>query len=108
MLDRASIERLSRTPEKNAPILNVALAEEGTAEVLVALARSPAVGPDALEVIDERIRRDGADVGRDPESVGDGFTPVDQELDRMLIAHARASDATRDAVLTRHADDEFF
>ena len=27
MLDRASIERLSKTPEKNAPMLNVALAD---------------------------------------------------------------------------------
>ncbi len=108
MLDRASIERLSRAPDKNAPILNVALAEEGTAEVLIALARSPAVGPDALEVIGERIARDGGDVGRDPDNVGDGFTPVDGELDRLLIAHPRSSDSTRDAVLDRNADDSFF
>src|SRR5690349_943761 len=51
MLDRASIERLARTPEKNAPLLNVALAEEGAAAVLLALARSTAVGPEALAII---------------------------------------------------------
>jgi hypothetical protein len=108
MLDRASIERLSRAPERNAPILNVALAEEGTSEVLLTLARCAAVGPEALAAIEERVARDGPEVGRDLDGKGDAFTPVDDALDRLLVVHASASDATRDAVLARHGDDAFF
>lgn len=109
MLDRASIERLSKSPEKNAPMLNVALAEEGTAEVLLALARSTAVGPEALAVIAERITKEGADVGRDPEAQGeDVFVSPAEDLDRLLIAHTNAPDAVRDAVLSRHPGDAFF
>jgi hypothetical protein len=55
MLDRQTLEHLSRAPEKNAPMLNVALAEEGTAEALLSLARAHAVGPEALAVIAERV-----------------------------------------------------
>jgi hypothetical protein len=109
MLDRASIERLSRSPEKNAPMLNVALAEEGTAAVLLALARSAAVGPEALAVIADRIARDGADVGRDPDAQGeDVFVSPAEDLDRLLVAHIHAPDAVRDAVLGRHPNDPFF
>jgi hypothetical protein len=109
MLDRASIERLSRAPEKNAPMLNVALAEEGTAEVLLSLARSAAVGPEALSVIGERIVEEGAKVGRDPEAPADE-EPVSAlgELDRLLIVHPHAPDGVRDAVLGRHEDEAFF
>jgi hypothetical protein len=108
MLDRASIERLSRAPEKNAPILNVALAEEGTAPVLLALARSPALGPEALEVLAQRVAGEGADVGRDPAAPGDEFIPIAEELDRLLVAHPGAPDAVRDAVLYRHESDAYF
>lgn len=107
MLDRASIERLSKTPEKNAPMLNVALAEEGPAPVLLALARSAAVGPEALAVIEARIEAEGAEVGRDPEAP-DGFASPLGELERLLVAHPRASDDVRDALLARHASDPFF
>ena len=109
MLDRATIERLSKTPEKNAPMLNVALAEEGTAPVLLALARSHAVGPEALGVIADRVTHEGADVGRDPDAAAD--EPVERvagELDRLLISHPRAPSAARDVVLGRHDDDTFF
>ena len=71
MLDRASIDRLARTPEKNAPLLNVALAEEGAAPVLLALARSIAVGPEALAVIGQRIIDEGEAVGKDPATPAD-------------------------------------
>src|SRR5690242_11581491 len=103
MLDRATIDRLSRAPEKNAPLLNVALAEEGTAPALLSLARSPAVGPEALLVIAERVGREGADVGRDRDAPAEEHVPVAGELDRLLIAHPRAPDAVRDGVLERHA-----
>jgi len=109
MLDRASLERLSRTPEKNAPLLNVALAEEGPAAVLLALARSSAVGPEAIEVIVGRIAAEGADVGRDRQAGPDeAFVSPAPELDRLLVAHPRASGTARDAILGRHADDPFF
>jgi hypothetical protein len=108
MLDRASIDRLARTPEKNAPLLNVALAEEGTAPVLLALARSIAVGPEALAVIGQRMADEGDAVGKDPATPADEFVPVAGELDRLLIAHPRAPDALRDAILGRHPRDAFF
>ncbi len=108
MLDRASIERLSRTPEKNAPLLNVALAEEGTAKVLLALARSTAVGPEALAIIGQRIVDEGEAVGKDPATPVEELVPIAGELDRLLIAHPRAPDAVRDAILSRHPRDAFF
>lgn len=108
MLDRASIERLSRTPEKNAPLLNVALAEEGTAQVLLALARSTAVGPEALAVIAQRIESEGDAVGKDPAAPAEEVVSIASELDRLLIAHPRAPDAARDAILARHPRDAFF
>jgi hypothetical protein len=107
MLDKATIDRLSRAPEKNAPLLNVALAEEGTADVLLALARSRAVGAEALGVIADRVAKEGADVGRDRQTPADEHVSVAPELDALLVAHGHASDAVRDAVLARHAGDAF-
>ena len=108
MLDRATLDRLSRAPEKNAPLLNVALAEEGLAAVLLSLARSPAVGPEALAVIAERLAREGAEVGRDRDAPAEDFISVAPELDRLLVAHPRAPDEVRDVILTRHAGEAFF
>lgn len=109
MLDRATIERLSQSPEKNAPMLNVALAEEGGAGVLLALARSHAVGPEAVEVIGGRIEAEGADVGRDREAKADEhFVSLAPELDRLLVAHPNASGRVLDGILSRHQDDAFF
>ncbi|MEJ7733207.1 MAG: hypothetical protein WKG00_28935 [Polyangiaceae bacterium] len=109
MLDRATLEKLSRTPEKNAPTLNVALAEEGVASVLLSLARSPAVGPEALAVLDARIAGEGAAVGCDAAAPADeAFERVDGELDRLLAAHPRAADDTRDAVMARHPGEAWF
>lgn len=109
MLDRATIERLSRTPEKNAPMLNVALAEEGLAFVLLSLARSHAVGPEAVEVISARILREGADVGRDREAPADEhFVSALDELDRLLVAHPNASGEVLDAIVARRAHEPFF
>ncbi len=108
MLDRVTIERLSRAPEKNAPQLNVALAEEGAAPVLLALARSPALGAEAIAVIADRLAREGADVGRDREPQAEPHVSVAGDLDRLLVAHPRSPDAVRDAVLARHGGDTFF
>lgn len=108
MLDRATIERLSRSPEKNAPVLNVALAEEGTAPVLVSLAGSPAVGPEALAVIGQRIVQEGTEVGFDRDAPPEEFVSVATELDRLLIAHLRTPDDVRDEVLARHPREAFF
>lgn len=106
MLDRATIEQLARAPEQNAPPLNVALAEEGAAGVLLSLARSPALGAEALAVIAARVLREGAAVGRDPEARAPGDAAT--ELDRLLVAHENAPDAVRDAVLARHAAEAAF
>src|SRR5262245_9017339 len=109
MLDPATIERLSRAPERNAPMLNVALAEEGHAEVLLSLARCAAVGPEALAVIGARIEHSGQDVGRDPEAKPDEpFEPIADELDRLLAIHPGAPYDLRDALVGRHATDPFF
>ncbi|MFO0758866.1 MAG: hypothetical protein U0359_20405 [Byssovorax sp.] len=109
MLDRQTLEHLARAPEKNAPMLNVALAEEGTAEALLSLARAHGVGPEALAVIAERVAKEGAAVGRDPKAPADEGAPsAAPELDRLLILHPRSPDAVRDAVLARHEDEAFF
>jgi hypothetical protein len=109
MLDRATIERLGRTPEKNAPMLNVALAEEGLASVLLALARSPAVGPEAIAVIGARIASEGEDVGRDRDAPADEhFVSQAGELDRLLVAHPNAPGDVLDAVAARHPDEPYF
>src|SRR5262249_56546777 len=89
-------------------MLNVALAEEGTAPVLVALTRSPAVGPEALAVIGERIAQEGTEVGFDREAPPEEFVSVAADLDRLLIAHPNAPDRVRDAVLGRHPRDAYF
>jgi hypothetical protein len=106
MLDRATVERLAAAPELNAPPLNVALAEEGSAGVLLALARAPSLGAEALAVIAARVLREGAAVGRDPEARPSSEAAT--ELDRLLVAHANAPDEVRDAVLARHAEEAPF
>src|SRR4051794_17946808 len=102
MLDRASLDSLSRSPEKNAPMLNVALAEEGYATVLLALARSRAVGPEAIEVISSRIESEREDVGRDRDAPDDAhFLSPLPELERLLIAHPSASGRVLETIVAR-------
>ncbi len=122
MLDRASLRTLVRDPERNDPILNVALAEEGDIVVLLALADSSATGPEALAKIQERIEREGERVGHEEEpAVEDprrrGSVRPDEakpapsnglELDAKLVVHPRADASVRDSVLARHVDDAFF
>jgi hypothetical protein len=120
MLDRASLHALARCPEQNDPILNVALAEEGDIEVLLALAESQAVRPEALARIGERIRAEGERVGAtgDPEVDEDSprasrraepAPPSNAlELDRRLLLHPRSDDELRDVIVERHEDDPFF
>src|SRR5260221_575418 len=59
MLDPASIERLAEFPEQNDPLLNVALAEEGGGDVLLALARCSQLGAEALDIIAARVEHEG-------------------------------------------------
>ena len=108
MLDRATIDRLSRAPEKNAQALNVALAEEGRSDVLLSLARSPSLGPEALAVLAARVAAEGDAVGRAPPVHPEDHVPVTADLDRLLVAHPRAPGDVRDAVLSRHPADPFF
>jgi hypothetical protein len=122
MLDRASLHTLARHPERNDPILNVALAEEGDIVVLVALADSSATGPEALSKIQGRIEREGERVGQEEEPAAEdnrrrgSIRPDEDEkppsngltLDAKLIVHPRADAEVRDSVLARHADDAFF
>jgi hypothetical protein len=122
MLDRASLRTLARHPERNDPILNVALAEEGDIVVLLLLAESSATGPEALSKIQGRIEREGERVGHEDEpaaednrrrgsvraedrepDLSNGFT-----LDTKLVVHPRTDAEVRDAVLARHVEDAFF
>jgi hypothetical protein len=104
MLDPASLERLSEFPERNDALLNLALAEEGGAGVLLSLARCAGVGAAALDVIAERVVRDRESLGGEDERE----VPAWIELERRLIAHPNAARAMRDELLAKHADDPFF
>jgi hypothetical protein len=105
MLDPASIEKLAEAPEQNDPLLNVALAEEGGTGVLLALVNCQSLGAEALDVIADRIAREG-----------DALVPADEganapptvELEQKIIAHPNAPAAVRDATLARHSDEPFF
>ncbi len=107
MLDRATLDRLAKTPEANAPMVNVALAEEGSADVLLALATSAAVGPEALAVIALRIEAEGDLVGRTADEA-EPLASVVEALDRRLVVHRNTPGHERDQVLARHADEAFF
>ena len=111
MLDPDLIEELAAAPEKNAPAVNLALAEEGHAPVLIALAESPATAIDALDMIAQRLRDGDIESVEDEDDDDDDDIerePPELVLDRLLIAHPHASDDTRDEVLARHPDDAFF
>ena len=121
MLDRATLRALAEHPERNDPALNVALAEEGDARVLFALAECPGTGWEALAVIAARIAAEGELVGHDPELEPEDASPRrgsrrDSEssitngtdLETRLIVHPHADDTVRDAVLARHAGEASF
>ncbi|HZO15186.1 MAG TPA: hypothetical protein VFB62_18050, partial [Polyangiaceae bacterium] len=108
MLDPELFAQLARHPEKNAPEVNLALAEEGQGAVLLALARSPAVHAEALRTIGERVARDGDALEREHEDDDEEHEPLVLELERLLIAHPNAPGDVRDAMLARHERDPFF
>jgi len=120
MLDRRSLRALAEHPERNDPALNLALAEEGDAPVLFALAECASVGPEALATIALRVAKDGERVGHEPDpEAEDGVRRGSRreaepeitngtELDTRLVLHPRSDDAVRDAILARHPDDPFF
>jgi hypothetical protein len=109
MLDPELLEKLAREPERNAPAVNLALAEEGRGEVLLALARSAAVRGDALAVVARRVESDGEALeAPSDETEAQGGEPLLIELERALVVHPEAPAAVRDAVLARHSDEPFF
>ncbi|MET0594620.1 MAG: hypothetical protein ABW133_18110, partial [Polyangiaceae bacterium] len=105
MLDPASLEKLAATPERNDPMLNLALAEEGGPGVLLSLASCPEVREEAIATIAERLDRDREALAAEDEATGE--IPA-LELEKKLIAHPHAPAAVRDSVLRRHATDPFF
>src|SRR5262249_37101638 len=104
MLDPVSLEQLSEFPERNDPLLNLALAEEGGPSVLLSLVRCAVVGADALDVIAARVAAPGQVMAADEE--GDRASRL--ELERHLVAHPSARGGVRDALLAHHKDDPFF
>jgi hypothetical protein len=108
MLDPELLDELAAHPEKNAPDVNVALAEQGQASVLLALARSAATRGDALQTIARRIEREGNaldSVGDEDDDVG---IPVVTQLDELLAAHPSTPPAVLDAVLSRHEGEAWY
>jgi hypothetical protein len=105
MLDPASIERLAAFPEKNDPLLNVALAEEGGGDVLLSLARCAHLGAEALDVIAARVAEEAALLTSGDE---EPKTPAAPELERELIGHPNTPGAARDAILMRNRREGFF
>jgi hypothetical protein len=111
MLDPELLAKLAEHPERNAPDVNRALAEEGGALVLRALARSTATQAEAVGVVAERAARDAAALEEeiaqlDDEEETDGQFVLG--LERLLVAHPHAPPAVRDALLRRHAHDPYF
>ena len=104
MLDPELLLQLAASAGDNAPELNLALAEQGDAAVLLALARHPRCGSDALVVVGQRVaRRDGqllVDPERDP-------TALWRQFDETLIVHPNAPAAVRDTILQRHLFDPY-
>lgn len=109
MLDPELLDDLAAHPEKNAPDVNLALAEQGHASVLLALARSGATRGDALTTIAERIEREGGalEPPRDDDEDEPRVAAVDQ-LDELLAAHPSTPPAVLDAVLARHASEPWY
>jgi hypothetical protein len=105
MLDPASIEKLAESPEQNDPLLNVALAEEGDVGVLLALVCCPSLGAEAIDVIAERITREGETLTASEEGASG---PATIDLEKKIIAHPNAPAEVRDATLARHSDEPFF
>lgn len=108
MLDPELLDDLAAHPEKNAPEVNVALAEQGHGSVLLALARSSVTRGDALGVIAGRIVREGKAL-EPPVDEDDGERPaVLRQLDELLISHPNTPVAVLDEVLERHASDAWY
>jgi hypothetical protein len=105
MLDPASIEKLAESPEQNDPLLNVALAEEGGAGVLLALVSCSSLGAQAIAVVAERLTGDVVGLGTSEDGT-EGIPALD--LEKKLIGHPNAPPAVRDATLVRHIDEPFF
>ncbi len=112
MLDPDLLDRLAATPEKNAPELNAALATEGSVSVLLALVRSPAVGPQALGIVAARLAVEAPWIEASYRTAHgvheDEPCSVVDDLERALVAHPDTPFDARDALLTQHFSEPFF
>ena len=107
MLDPELLDHLAAQPGKNAPDINLALAEQGHGGVLLALVRSGATGPDALAVVATRVVVDGKQLAAWESVEGESEAIVDV-LDQHLICHPNTPAAARDMVLARRPTEAFF
>ncbi len=102
MLDPELLDELAAHPERNAPEVNVALAEQGHGTVLVALARSASTRGDALGTIGARIEREGKALEPPPDDEVVRKSVL-VELDELLVSHPNTPPTLLDTVLARHA-----
>lgn len=109
MLDPELIDELAAHPDKNAPAVNRALAEEGHGTVLLSLARSGATAADALAVAARRMVEEGSRLSPAVDEDADA-PPLDvpKELERLLVAHPNSPDDVRDLIGDSHPHDTFF
>jgi hypothetical protein len=107
VLDPDLFEELALRPERNAPAVNLALAQEGNPKVLLFLARSAAVDAATLETIARRVEQEREQLAARDED-DEAFSTLDTELDSLVVQHPHATDTLRDAVLLRHPRDAFY
>lgn len=107
MLDPDLFEELAQHPERNAPAVNLALAEEGGAKVLLLLARSAVVDRATLDRIAQRVAQDPEHLASSEDDL-EALETLREELDVLVVQHPHASDSLRDAVLERHCQEAFF
>ncbi|MBI4950624.1 MAG: hypothetical protein HY908_01190, partial [Myxococcales bacterium] len=118
MLAPDLLAELAARPEDNAPDVNLALAEQGPARALLALARSPHVGAEVLAVVAARARAAVGAFEPEPDEHGHeedaearaeaARAELGLALDRALATHAATPARARDEVLGRHREDAFF
>ena len=122
MLDPRTIRALAARPGDNGRELNLAIAEEGDAHALAALARWPTLEPEVLDAIAARVLQGPPlDLGPEeaPPKIDIAWEPIDEPrphrpwtLERALLAlvvmHPRAPSSAIEAIVARHHEEEGF
>ena len=113
MLDPELLNKLAKTPERNASEVNAALAEEGCDNVLVSLVQSSGTQGEALTVVQQRLLHDEAGLCAPledelPTERAERARALAAELRRVLAGHPHSSAEIRDALLRDHGDDPYF